>query len=189
MPSTLWSAPIGPLNAASGSAVTAAALTDASPAPPIILPAGMISVGTEIRVRAHGEYTSSSATPTVVFGLYWGTPGAAISGAVVIAATAALAIASNAAAWPWMLEWDGEFRALTTNAGGNTGSINGQGKFHQGSSLTAFTAPGALPITKALRTVSLDTSVNKAIMLGVTLSSTTGAPSVTCDDLIVELLG
>lgn len=191
MPQTLWSAPVGPLNSASGPAVTAAALTDASPAPPIILPAGLINVGTEMRVRAHGEITSASAIPTVVFSIVWQTPGTAIGSApaVTIAATGALAISASAASWPWMLEWDGEFRALTTGAGGNTGSVNGMGKFHMGSALTAFAVPAAFPVTKALRTVSLDTSINKAILLGVTLSVTTGSPSITCDDLIVELLG
>jgi hypothetical protein len=88
-----------------------------------------------------------------------------------------------------MLEWDGEFRAMSTTGGGNTGSLNGMGKAHRGSSLTAFAVPEAFPVTKALRTVSLDTSINKQLMLGITLSSVTGSPSITVDDLIVELLG
>lgn len=189
MPSVLWSAPVGPLGIASGPAVTAAALTDGSPPPPAVIEAGMLSPGTEMRVRAHGEYTCSSATPTLTLGVYWGTPGAAISGAVVIASGITAVLSASAASWPWMLEWDGEFRGLSTGAGGNTGSINGMGKIHLGSSLTAFAVPIAFPATKALRTVALDTSVNKTVMLGITLSSVTGSPSVTCDDLIAELLG
>ena len=189
MPSTLWSAPVGPLGNASGTAATTAALVDTSPPPPIVIPAGMVSVGTEIRIRAHGEYTCSSATPTMTFGFYWGTPGVAIGSGVAIATGVTAVLSASAAAWPWMAEWDGEFRSLSTGAGGNTGSVNGQGKFHLGSSLTAFGTPIAFPSTKALRTVSLDTSINKAVMIGITLSSVTGSPSVTCDDLIVELLG
>jgi hypothetical protein len=189
MPSTLWSAPVGPLNSTSGTAVTAAALTDGSPSPPIIVQNGLLNVGTEMRIRAHGELTSTSATPTVVFSLIWNTPSTAIGSGVVIAATGALAISASQTAWPWMLEWDGEIRALSTSAGGNTGSVNGMGKFHMGTSLTAYGSPFAFPTTKALRTVSIDTSINKAVQLGITLSVTTGTPSVTVDDLIVELLG
>jgi hypothetical protein len=196
MPSTLWSAPVGPLNSVSGTAVTTAVAApgvDGAPTPQIIIQNGLLNVGTEIRIRAHGELTSTSATPTVIFSLVWNTPGTAIASGVVIAATAAQVINVAATGWPWMLEWDGEIRALSTSAGGNTGSVNGMGKFHSAfgasGSLTAFAAPSAFPTTKALRTVSIDTSINKAVQLGVTLSVTTGTPSVTVDDLIVELLG
>jgi len=183
MPQTLWSAPVGPLNNASGPAVTAAALTDASPAPPIIIPAGLLNVGTELRIRAHGEFTVASGTPACIFGLYWG----GIAG-VVLTATASLTLPVGTG-FPWMLEWDGEVRGLSTSAGGNTGSVNGQGKFHLGATLSTYGTVAAHPITKALRTIALDTSVNKIVALGVTLSTVTGTPSVTCDDLIVELLG
>lgn len=189
MGSNNWSGPIGNLNSASGGAVTATSVTDGTPDPSIILPAGLISVGTEMRVRAHGEYTSTSSVPTLTIGVYWAAPGTAIGSAVVIAAASAVALNASATAWPWMLEWDGEFRALTTKAGGATGSVNGMGKLHMPSSLTAFTAPTAFPNTKALRTVSLDTSVNNKIMLGITLSATTGSPSFVVDDMVVELLG
>lgn len=185
-----WSAPVPPLGTASGAAVTGGtSLADGSPQPPIIIPGDFLDLGTEIRIRAHGEYTSTSATPTFTFGFYWGTPGVAIGSALALAVTPAMALSASGSSWPWMAEWDGECRLMSTGAGGNTGQINGQGKFHLGSSLTAFAVPQAMPVTKALRTVSLDTSINKAIMAGVTLSSTTGTPSVTVDDLIVELLG
>jgi hypothetical protein len=150
---------------------------------------GLIGLGTEMRIRAHGEMTSTSATPTLKFGFYWGTVGAAISGAVIIAESPATAMSASAASWPWMVEWDGEFRAMSNTGGLNTGSLNGMGKVHRGSSLTAFAVPEAMPVTKALRTVALDTSVNKQLMMGITLSATTGSPSITVDDLIVELLG
>src|SRR6185437_27157 len=132
MPQTLWSAPVGPLNNASGPAVTAAALTDASPAPPIIIPAGLLNVGTELRIRAHGEFTVASGTPACIFGLYWG----GIAG-VVLTATASLTLPVGTG-FPWMLEWDGEVRGLSTSAGGNTGSVNGQGKFHLGATLSTY---------------------------------------------------
>jgi len=178
-----WSGPVPPMNSASGPAVTAAALTDASPAPPVIVPGSMLELGTELRIRAHGEFTLASGSPTCVFGLYWG----GIAG-VVIAASFAVTLPVGTG-WPWMLEWDGECRGQSTVAGGNTGSVNGQGKLHMSTSLTAFAAPTALPLTKALRTVAIDTSLNKVLSLGVTLSTVTGTPSVTCDDLVVELLG
>jgi hypothetical protein len=191
MPSTLWSAPVGPLNSTSGTAVTGGtSLTDSSPTPPIIVPAGIVSVGTEIRLRAHGEYTTTSVTPTLTFTIVWNNPGTAIASGVVVAASAAITLTSaSATGWPWMLEWDGEFRALSTVAGGSTGSVNGQGKIHVGTALTTFGSPFAFPATKALRTVSIDTSISKAVQLGITWSSATGTPSGTCDDLIVELLG
>ena len=46
-----------------------------------------------------------------------------------------------------------------------------------------------LPITAALRTVSLDTSQMMKLSLGITLSATTGTPSMVCQHLNAELIG
>ena len=61
MPGTLWSAPPSAQNSVSltTSSFTTATLTDISPTQ-LLIPAGILNLGTRIRLRAAGEYTATT---------------------------------------------------------------------------------------------------------------------------------
>jgi hypothetical protein len=186
----VWSYPVQPLDTTAGTAVTAAALTAGTPSPPPVLPPVQLA-GTGLRIVANGEITSTSATPTVVLGFYLGAVGGAIGSAAVLCATAPLAISASATAWPFTMVYDGTFRAISTSSGGN-GVIHGQGYvlWWGNVGLTGTGTPNPMPVTAAARTVStINTYQNNQLDVGVTLSVTTGAPSVTITDIDAEVMG
>src|SRR5215469_9349061 len=194
MPSTLWSAPVPPLNIASASPTIAAALTDVSPAEVVVLP-GQLSVGTRIRLYAHGEFTTTSATPTVIVGFYMNQVGTAIGTTeAILAASTTNAVTASSTAWPWSAQWYGRVTALTGPAdAANSGTVYGQGWVKWPTSLTAYTE-SPIPLTAALRTVTqtatgLNTLTAQKVMLGTTWSTATGVTSFTCQELTCELLG
>jgi hypothetical protein len=185
MANVLWTAPVGPMSAAAGSAVTAAALTAGTPLPAPIIPGGTIAAGSEIDLIAHLEMTSTSSTPTLTMGFYIGAVGGAIGSATLIAATSAQAMSASATAWPIIMRYRGTFRAISPSAG----VVHGHGELLYGTSLTAWsTAP--FPVTAAARTVStLNTQQSNQLDVGITLSSTTGSPSVTVTDFEANING
>ena len=184
----VWRFPLFPLqSSASGTAVTAAALTASGVNPLPQLPPVTVQ-GSRLSLKATGEITSTSSTPTVTFGFYIGSVGQAIGSKAAIAVTTTLAISASATAWPFIMEYDGTLRTESSSAG----VIHGQGiTFWWGNvGLTGTGTPNPMPITQALRTVStLNLSQVNEIDVGVTLSSTTGSPSVTVTDLWAELSG
>lgn len=181
-----------PLQSGAGTAVTAAALTSGLVGMPYPQLPPVEVAGSRLIIEANGELTSTSATPTVILGFYMtasgGGLGQAIGSKIVLAASAALPISATATAWPFQMYYSGTIRTLLPG----TGVIHGQGYvtswFNIGLSGDGTTNP--IPITQALRTVStLNTSQTNEIDLGITLSSTTGTPSVTITDMWVELSG
>ena len=182
----LWTYPAsqGGVSAAAGTAVTAAALTAGTPTPPPILPPIQFA-GVRLRVTAHIEKTSTSATPTVVFGFYLGAIGGAIASATVLGVTPANALTTTDAAWPVKLTWEGTFRNLGTAV-----TMHGCGEQLYGSSLTAWTST-PFPVTAAARTTAatINTEQSNQLDVGITLSSTTGSPSITVTELHVTLDG
>lgn len=194
---TYWSGPVPPLNVNSVSPTIAAAITDVSPDQVILYP-GMLEAGTRIRIRAYGEYVTSAATATLILGFYMTNLTAVpVSGSsVVIAATAATTVANTgSAAWPWMLEWEGQVRAITSPVVGATNAqLYGMGKAYLPvTNITSWTV-SAIPITAALRTVQqasggLITNVAQLVSVATTFNVTTAVTSFTCDELTVELLG
>jgi hypothetical protein len=195
MPNTLWSAPIPNLGIVSNSAAVAAALTDYSPGE-VVIPAGTLSLGSRIRLRATGSYVSSAATATPTWGFYLSNVGTSlVSGtSLQLAATAATTVVSTgSASWPWTLEWEGHVRAVSTSVAA-TASYFGQGKFYQPASIVAFSAPVALPATLALRTVAQiagggNTNLGQMVSVGVFPNVTTALATITCDELTCEVLG
>jgi hypothetical protein len=178
---TYWVAPVPPLNYADGSAFTGLSLLDVSPGAlltPRQVPALVPELGTTMRIKAHGQYTSTSATPTLTLGVYWG----GVAG-VALASAATLAASASGTAWPWLLEYEGEFRAL-----GSSGSIQGIGVLYWPTSLTAW-AEQPIPQTAAARLVTVNTGAAQPVTIGAVWSSATGSPSLTCNHLSVELLG
>jgi len=184
----VWRFPLFPLqSSASGAAVTAAALTASGVNPLPQLPPVSVQ-GSRLSLRATGELTSTSSTPTVILGFYIGSVGQAIGSKVAICATATLAMSASATAWPFIMEYDGTLRTESSSAG----VIHGQGIVFSwvNVGLTGTGVPNPMPITAALRTVStLNWSQVNEIDVGVTLSSTTGSPAVTITDLWAELSG
>lgn len=193
MPFTRWSAPVDALNVASVSPAIAAALTDVSPTEVVILP-GQLQLGTRIRLYAHGEFTTTSATPTVKTGFYMNQVGTAIGTTeAIIAETTTQAVGASSTAWPWSMYWKGRVIALTGPADGANAQLYGQGEATWPTSLTAW-AHNPIPLTAALRTVSqtatgLLTTTAQKVMIGTTWSTVTGVTSFTCQELTCELKG
>jgi hypothetical protein len=195
MPGTLWSAPVPPLGVASNSAAVAAALTDYSPQETVIL-AGLLNLGTRIRLRAYGSYVSSAATATPTFGFYLSNAGTALVAgtSLPLAATGAVTVANTgSASWPWAMEWDGQVRTVSTATAG-TATFFGNGKFWNPSAITAYAVPFAIPITLALRTATQvagggNTQLSQMVSVGIFPNVTTALATMTCDELTCELLG
>jgi hypothetical protein len=186
----VWSYPLQPFDTTAGTPVTAAALTAGTPTPAPVSPPVQLA-GTMIRIDANGELTSTSSTPTVILGFYVGAPGTAIGSMAVLGVTAALPISASSTLWPFSMKYVGTVRALATGSSSN-GTIHGSGWcaswFNVGLSGAATFNP--LPIVAANRTLTtIPTNGNLQFDVGVTLSSTTGSPSVWVTDFNVEFMG
>lgn len=198
MPSTVWSAPVQPLNVASASPAIAAAITDISPTEVVILP-GMLQAGTRIRLYAHGEYTTTSATPTCVLGFYLNQVGTAIGTTpAILAAGPANAAGATATAAPWQAWWNGRVTAVTGPAdAASSATVYGQGEVKWSTVAgggAAWTAITAVPLTAALKSVAqtatgLITTTAQKVIIASTWSTVTAVTSMTCDELTCELLG
>jgi hypothetical protein len=172
-----WATPIGPFHTADGAAyASSTTLTDVSPTPPIVLPANLLELGSELEIRAAGQF-SNTGTPTLLLGIYYG----AVAGAA-LAASSAVTTTTGAAAWPWMLEYRGVVRSI-----GTAGSINGQGRLYLGTALTAFTTR-PIPETLAARTVTIDTTTAKSITVGAQWGTSNASNTLTCNDISVKLI-
>jgi hypothetical protein len=170
-------APLPPLHTANGTALAnTVTLTDVSPAPNIVLPANFAESGTEVEIRAMGEF-STTGTPTLLIGVYYG----GVAG-LALAATAAITTASAAASFPWQLDYRGVFRTI-----GSSGTINGQGRLYLGTSLVVGSV-NFLPATAAARTVTVDTTSAKAITIGAQWGTASASNTLTCNDISVKIV-
>lgn len=148
--------PVGPFPTAIGAAfATFTARQDISPQPLPVIPAQKLRPGSQVEIDASGEF-STTGTPTLVLGFYLGTAGATIT--TVLAESSAITTGSGAAAWPWQMHWEGVVTAV-----GTAGSITGLGTFMLGTALTTYAAAVPIPISQALRTVAIDTTIARAI--------------------------
>ena len=186
----VWRFPCQPMPIAAGIAVTAAALTGSGLAKLPQVPSSLLVEGGRLSVRANLEASCTTTGSTGVVALYGGLPGTAIGSKVLIAASPALSFATGAAAWPAFLTYDGTFRALSASAG----VLHGQGTYKSGhvaggGGLAVALTEFPLPITAALRTVTVLTAQNIELDIGITMSATTGTPSLTVTDLWAELSG
>jgi hypothetical protein len=187
----VWSYPLLPFDVSAGTPVSAAALTAATPLPAPVSPPIQLA-GTQVRLDANGEFTSGSSTPTLELGFYAGAPGTAIGSEVVLCATTTLALPASATAWPFTMKYIGTIRTLATGSSAN-GVIHGSGWVAFAGASTGLSSAmtiNPMPVTAAARTLStLPTNGNLQFDVGVTLSATTGTPSVTITDFCVEILG
>jgi hypothetical protein len=171
-----WVAPWGPFHVTDGAAFTTfTAFQDVTPDPPILLPANLLEVGSELHVEAWGEF-SNTGTPTLGLGIFYGTA------AVALGSGTPLTTITGAASWPWHLEYMGRVRSV-----GTAGSIVGQGIWELGISLTAFSVRQALAPSLATRTVAIDTTTQKEIGVGATWGTSSGSNSIKVNHLSVRL--
>lgn len=198
MPGTLWSAPVPNLAITSltVSSFTTATKTDLSPSQVVLWP-GMLNLGTRIRLRAYGNMISTTTASSITWGFYMNSTATnnIATTPAILAETASTAIVNTSSvAFPWMLEWEGQVRALTAPLVGATNAqVMGQGKAYVPLTITTTTQT-QIPITAALRTVQqtatgLVTNIPQTVMVGAAVAVNTGLTSITCDELTCELLG
>lgn len=172
-----WNASIPPFASADGTALASSTtLTDVSLAPQITLPANFLEVGMRIRLEAFLTF-STTGTPTLLTGFYYG----GVAGSA-LAASSAVTTGSAAAAWSVILRYLGQVRAI-----GSSGSIVGQGELQLGTALTTFTGR-PIPEVAASRTVTIDTTVAKALTVGAQWGTSSASNTITCNDFTVTLL-
>ncbi len=193
MPGTLWSAPVAVGNSAPlVQSSISAALLDITP-PGCVIPAGMLNLGTRVRITAWGSYIATTTASTLAFGLYMANVGTAIGSGVVL--TLGPAIAAVATTMPWELEYKGLIAAVSV-AAANSGSIVGRGRYITPNTVSWVTAEtvNVAPQTVGAQTQAqtangMNTSVENNVMVGCTVVTATGITSITTNELTCELIG
>lgn len=159
---------------------------DVSPLPIPRIPAGRFEIGSVLKIEAEGEYSCTTGSPTLNFGLYLGAhDGTATVPTITtdIALSAAMAPGASAlTAMPWRMEYRGKVTKV-----GSAGTLLGHGDLEFGTSLTALTT-FPIPITAALRTVALNTTIDNAIGVSGTWSASNAANSITTYNLTVVVM-
>lgn len=145
-----------------------------------VIPASKLRAGSKLRVAARGNF-STTGTPTLSLGFWIGTRALAMT--IDLAISSLITTGSGAAAWPWIMEWDG----ICTSPGA-TGSLIGQGRLYLGTALTTFAQPVPIPITAALRTVAIDTTIERAIGVSAAFSASSASNQVQVDSNEVLIL-
>jgi len=165
--------PVGPFPTAIGAAFNTFTTKKSVDALPVsVIPAGKLRLGTQISIRAQGEFTDT-ATVNLTMGFWFGTRALAITGDIALSSV--ISLASSAVAWPWRMDWEGIVTAV-----GTAGTLQGQVTLRLGSSLTAYSADVPIPITAALRTVSsFDTTIERAIGVSATWGTSLAGNSIT----------
>jgi len=167
----------GPSSVADGTANATTSLADISPVK--AFDPDDLDLSTVVRIRARGEFTCGSTATNVTIGAYYG--GAAANKPLAGVVGQALTVSQTSV--PWWLDYEGEIRAI-----GSSGSIKGSGYLDLATSLTASTRL-PIPTTAAARTVTIDTTTRQIMTIVASVSQTTGAPTIVCYSLTVELLG
>ena len=165
--------PLTPLHIADGAAFnTFTTFQDVSPVPQLVLPQQMMDAGLELFLYANGEF-STTGTPTLSIG-FWFNGAAGAAPTSILAQTTTTTTGSGAAAWPWEAWWRGRLRSI-----GSSGSFKGVGGINLGTSLIAA---GLIPMptTQALRTVTVDTTANRAVGVGAAWGTSSASNSITC---------
>lgn len=171
---------VNPNQTASGAAfATFTTKKSVDPVPIPVLAGGRLTRGRKLYMSARGEY-STTGTPTLAWGFWFGNRALTITGDIALSSV--ITTPSGAAAFPWIMEWQG-----VCTAEGTAGTLIGQGHLIQGTSLTA-TSTFPIPITQALRTVTIDTTIERAFGVSATWGTSSGSNSITVNDLRVMLL-
>jgi hypothetical protein len=169
--------PLGPFHTAAGAAFnTFTTKKDVSPLPLPVIPGGKLRRQSKLYIKASGEF-STTGTPTLALGFYIGTRAQAIT--TDIALSSVITTGSGAAAWPWEMEWEG----FLNSDPGTAATLLGSGKLYLGTALTTFASPVPIPITQALRTVTIDTTIERAIGVSATWGTSSASNSITTNYL------
>lgn len=160
-----WVAPIPPFHIADGATVGGtAALTDASPAPPLVLPANILELASRLEFAAFGRYTSTGTPGTIVVGIYLGT--GAIAAGQAICVTAAIAPVASQTNRTWRLEGNASVRAV---GAGTAATVIGCLEISNITTGATDMAPATAPAT-----LGFDSTVANTVRIGLTPSVTTG---------------
>lgn len=171
-----WVAPLPPFHIADGTALTAAALADASPAPSIIIPSNTLELGSRLECQVVGRFTSTGTPGTVVIGIYLSASAAAIASGQALAITSAIVPVASSTNRTFRIEGNAQVRAVGS-AGSILGALEVSNITSNGTDMAPATAPTA---------VTYDTTAPLTVRLGITPSVATG--SWTCHYLGVRLV-
>jgi hypothetical protein len=174
--------PVGPFHTGIGTANnTFTTRRDVSPQPLPVIAGQTLRLGSKLKIEAEGEY-STTGTPTLSIGVWFGTIAGAITDQWEYTAAATV---SAAAAFPWRLEW----RGLVTGTLGATTTIVGMGEVELGTSLTVQGAAFPIPSTAALRTrATYDSTIGRAWGVCATYGTSSASNGITCYNLSMMLL-
>lgn len=126
-----------------------------------------------MRVYAAGRF-STTGTPTLLVGLYYG----AVAG-VAICATSAITTASGVTNLTW--EFEASFRVRTV---GTSGTALGTGKLYGVPAATSVNmAPASAPAT-----ATIDTTAAKALTIGAQWGTSSASNTITCHHFDVDLV-
>lgn len=163
-----WVAPLPPFHVADGATLTAAALAELSPTPPVVVPGGLLEIGSRLEFSAFGRITTAATPGTWTFGIYIGTIAIAVGQAAIV--SAALAAKASMTNVTWRIEGNASVRAVGTGTAGQLlGALEISNITTNGTDLAPATAPTAF---------GFDTTVSNFVRLGVTPSVATG--SIVC---------
>lgn len=175
MPAQFWESVLNAPGVGAGTPLASStALTDISPAPQLVIPANYLYVGQRLRVTGYGIY-STTATPTLLLGVYYG----GVAG-TALAATAANAT-GTATAWPWNIRLE-----IYVRSTGSSGTLWCNGLAQVGSSLTAYTGY-ALPSSQT-QPITINTTTANAITVGAQWGTNSSSNTITCEDAYVEAI-
>jgi hypothetical protein len=148
-------------------------LTAVSPTPDVTIPANFLTVGSRLRVTARGRY-STTATPTLILGLYYGGVGGVAAGV-----SSAITMPSGVTNMSW------EFEAMIdirTAGSAGTGFVQGHWIYSSAATTTlSVLVPGSVPATFVA-----DTTTAKALVLGATWGTNSASNTLTVHQWLVE---
>jgi hypothetical protein len=172
---TYYVGPLPPLHITDGAAFnTFTTFQSIAPTPAVVLPANILEPGSELRLEYDGEF-SNTGTPTLGLGFLYG--------ATALAVGTAITTTTAAASWPIHAEWCGRVRSV-----GTAGSINGQGWWTIGTSLATLSAAQSMPVTLALRTVTIDTTAATAVAPGAVWGTSSVSNTIKVNRFSVSLV-
>jgi hypothetical protein len=124
-------------------------------------------------VTVAGRYTSTATPGTLVVGLYLAKSAVAIASAVLVMASSAVALVASQTNKTWQASF--EIEIISLGAGGaGVGQCRGTGR------LMGVTSGGLdmVPATAPMTPVTLDTTADQRVLLGLTPSVATGSITV-----------
>lgn len=164
--------PVGPFATAARATNNFTTKQDVTPAPVPVIPGGKLRRGSKLFVRAWGDYSALTAA-VLTLGFWIGTRAAAITADLSLAG--AFTAGTTPAAWPWWMDWEGTL----VSEPGTAATLLGQGQVQFGSSLTAFNAEAPHPLSAALRSATIDTTIERAIGVSATWGAASASNQVT----------